>query len=447
MDLSTDPSIDALLAMLRTMTNSSNSKDVLADFMGQYGRVRPIDAYVGLVSDPSAPDAYRITYAVSLKDAVNGRINHTRDMRPEAVARLPIRRGGVFADLMRDARPKMVFDLSPIDDPVAGPVVAGLKSCMALPIYRGDEVFEWTFAFSNVPEGLLQPRDVGQAAMTANLLGAANRNIDMVAEINRLNEVLRGQIDGIARVQQSLLPATLPDIPRVRIATSYLTSDAAGGDYFDFFPLPFGRWGILIADVSGHGPAAATVMAMLHAILHCYEPPGHTAGATEPPGHSHWVDPAAVMCYANRRLYAAGLEGSFITAFFAVLDPITGEVRYCNCGHNPPRRKIGMSGGVDEIREGATLPLGIVEELPDAQSVTLHLQPTDTLVLYTDGITEAFDELGEMFGEHRLDEALHSCSGDPDCIVQSIHTNLFAHRKTRTRDDDQTIVAVRYVGG
>lgn len=435
LDISNEPSIGMFLEMLRSMTSGNNSKDMLTQFIRRYSRARPIDAWVGCKPEDGKPGHYRVMYAIASKEALEGTATHTRDVRPEALARLPLAQGGFFAQMMADTSPKMVYDIPDVTDVRAGPIVRGMRACMVLPIFKGDDVFEWTFAFSNVPEGVIQPRDVGQAMLTANLLGAANRSVDMVAEIGRLNNALREQLDGIARVQQSLLPARIPDIPSVDIATSYLTSDEAGGDYYDFFRLPGGRWGMLIADVSGHGPAAATVMAMLHAILHCYEP-----DTTQGP------DPSAIMAFANRRLLASNLDGMFVTAFFSVLDPLTGEFSFCNCGHNPPRVKVGGSGDVIALdRGGASIPLGILEDVGfETERITLGVG--DTVVLYTDGITEAFSPDEEMFGTQRLDQALVGCSGRPDCVVESIHKALFVHRQEATRDDDQTIVALQYHG-
>lgn len=431
LDLSGEPSIQPLLNMLKSMTGGTSSRDVLSEFMGQYGRVRPISAFAGLKPVPDDPGAYRVMYAVRAIDSVNGRVPHTRDDTPEALARLPVRRGVFLGRLIADMQPKLVFGWDDIDDEQVRAVAEGTTSCMALPILRGDTVAEWTFAFSRAPEGAIQPRDVSQALMVANLLGASNRHADSLQEVRRLNSALREQFDSIARVQQSLLPARPPEIPELEIATSYLTSDEAGGDYYDFFALPGGRWGVLIADVSGHGAGAATVMAMLHAILHCYD---HEAAGP---------DPAAVMRFANRRLVAANLEGMFVTAFFAVHDPVTGEFTYCNCGHNPPRLKRGLDGSVAAVDGGcAGVPLGILAEA-EYVSESMLLGPMDTVILYTDGITEAFSPEMEMFGTARLDAALLDCTGRPDCVVETVHKALYSHRKSATRDDDQTIVALR----
>jgi sigma-B regulation protein RsbU (phosphoserine phosphatase) len=275
------------------------------------------------------------------------------------------------------------------------------------------------------------PSDIEHTMIVGNLIGGNNSRLLLVEEIKSLNERLNAQLEEVARVQASLLPREKPDMPGLDLATSYLTSDRAGGDYYDFLPFPDGTWGILIADVSGHGPAAATIMAMLRGILHCY------AGDRSPD---------SVLRFANARLVEAGIEGTFVTAFFAVYDPRAATVTYARAGHNPPILKDGRTGAVTTLDGVGSLPLGILEPL-DLRRETVTLHPGDTLILYTDGITEAREkERGEMFGPERLDAALVECSGQPDCVVDSIHAALYEHTGERSRADDQTIVALRYVG-
>jgi sigma-B regulation protein RsbU (phosphoserine phosphatase) len=142
---------------------------------------------------------------------------------------------------------------------------------------------------------------------------------------------------------------------------------------------------------------------------------------------------------------AAGLEGAFTTAFLAVYDPATGEFQFSRAGHNPPRWKRGASGEVLSIEEAGSLPLGVFEPL-GATSASIKLEPGDTIVLYTDGITESFNAKREMFGVSGLDAALEGCSGQPACVVDSVHAALYDHTHSRTRDDDQTIVALHFAG-
>jgi sigma-B regulation protein RsbU (phosphoserine phosphatase) len=272
--------------------------------------------------------------------------------------------------------------------------------------------------------------------LLSNLIGAMTRNLVAIKEVERLNGELNAQFEEVARVQQSLLPEKIPVIPGLAVATSYLTSDRAGGDYYDFLPMPGGRVGILVADVSGHGAGAATIMAMLRAILHCYS--GGDGGA------------ASILRFANHRLVASRLEGNFVTAFFGVFDPATARLNYASAGHNPPRFISGATGEIRGIEDGASLPLGITQDL-DFLSEDLQLRPGDAMVLYTDGITEAFgsahaDRGIDMFGVERLDRAILASDLRPDSIIENIHKALFEHTGARTRADDQTLVAFQYTG-
>jgi sigma-B regulation protein RsbU (phosphoserine phosphatase) len=315
-------------------------------------------------------------------------------------------------------------------DPVLGDRLAHLRSGLVVPIYFQGEPLYFNIAFRR-PDHAFPDDHIEQALLMANLVGSGNSRLLMTEEINRLNARLTQQLEEVAEVQRSLLPKRKPDISGLDIAVSYLTSDQAGGDYYDFFPFDDGTWGILIADVSGHGPAAATIMAMLRGILHAYAAPDRS--------------PAAVLRYANERLVEAGIEGTFITAFLAVYDPATARVTFARAGHNPPILKDGRTGAVATLDGAGALPLGITPDFPiEAESVTLR--PRDTLVLYTDGITEAFNASREMFGPERLDHALEKCSGEPECVVDSVHGALFSHTGSRTRADDQTLIALRYNG-
>jgi len=439
MDLSADPTLPAMIDMLRQLTRADSSREVLTTFMGRYSRVRPVDYFVGVVQVAGEAGAYRILYSLSAEEMNQPGRAHPRDMDPSALARLPVHRGGAIGALIEEPLPKLALGLDLGDDPQLGASCGGHPTCMALPMFEGDTVAEWTLSFSRMEEGFFQARDVGQASLTANLLNVANRNFDSLQTIRGLNGRLRDQLDQIARVQQSLLPARTPDIPTMEIATSYLTSNESGGDYYDFFPLGGGRWGILIADVSGHGAAAATIMAMLHAILHCY---GSVAGWMGG-GGAH--DPAAAMRFANARLYETGLDGSFVTAFFAVFDPHACTLTFSNCGHPPPRRRDALTGRVETLDGAATLPLGIVEEF-EPETRTVAFAGADTLLLFTDGITEAFSPSGEMYGDARLERALAESDGQPDAVIDAIHRTLYEHRGSATRDDDQTIVVMRYHG-
>src|SRR5262249_29239782 len=113
----------------------------------------------------------------------------------------------------------------------------------------------------------------------SNLFGRAAHNLVLTEEVRKAYQAVDQELKIVGDIQRSLLPIRLPPIPTLDMAVSYQTSERAGGDYYDFFPLPEGKWGILIADVSGHGTPAAVLMAITHSIAHVFPgdpcPPAH----------------------------------------------------------------------------------------------------------------------------------------------------------------------------
>lgn len=418
--------IRVLAEMLREVSSVGEPVAMLRRFGQHFWRVRPLDYMISTSQRGLAAGQYKITRAMAPRvlDDDGAVPNPWRDW-----LEIPVQTGGFLGEVMSRVEPQLFNNLRISGDPVLGDSIAAYGSCMASPIFDRGEPLNWNFNFHRDP-ALYTSEHLADHFLTTNLVGTATRNLLAVNRAEELNRQLTAQLEAVARVQQSLLPAEIPQIPGLSIATSYLTSQEAGGDYYDFFRLPGGRWGVLIADVAGHGAAAATVMAMLHAILHGYEGPE--------------FDPAAVMRYANSRLGRHRIDATFVTAFFAVYDPADHSVTYARAGHNPPRLKHGDTGEVTALDDASGLPLGITEDY-DIQTGTVTLGLHDTLVLYTDGITEAFNTGREQFGTGRLDAALVGCSGWPECVVDSVHKALYRHTRSYTRDDDQTIVAIRRV--
>lgn len=435
-DLSAEPALHSVTSLLREVTGAASSVDAVARFAASYREDQGIHSYVGVLPLREDPGSFRVLFTISAAGS-GGKVDPQVIPRsPEALARLPVHRGGLIARLIERPAPRIFTDLDLTGEPLLREIPPDIDTCIAIPLFAGDAVDSWALLFTRTPAAEYTVEHIAKVLMTGNLLALSNRHLNAYSLISQLNQRLRDQFDQVARVQQQLLPSRTPDIPGLEIATSYIPSELAGGDYYDFFRLPGENWGVLIADVSGHGAAAATIMAMLHAILHAYAPISEGEG---PP------NPADVLEFANARLVDANLEGAFVTAIFGVFDPVAGVLTFANAGHPPPRLKSGLDGSIRELESEASIPLGVMKPLGCA-SHSVTLRPSDTVVLYTDGITEAFDITGEMFGTRRLDAALHGCTGQPDCVVDSVHKALFEHRGGPTRDDDQTLVALRFHG-
>lgn len=423
-----DPTLSALATLLRGLTRSVTAQDAFVAFMRHYWKIKPVDCLLGVVPDGSGAGRYRILYSVTREHVDSDRPLPPRNPGPSWHEESVVHEGGVIASLIEGGEPRMAFDLDLSRDAVLREIAPGCVTAMALPVFAGDFVTEWTIGLSRKTDGFTLDNVQG-ALMTANFMAMSNSHLQLVEEYRDVNKQLTAQFEDVARVQQALLPRRTPVVPGLDIATSYLTSDVAGGDYYDVQPLPDGRWGFVIADASGHGAGAATVMAMFRAILHC-APRGLTS-------------PADVLRFVDDRLSASDLEGMFVTAFLGIYDPANGRVEYSNAGHPPPRWKRGRDGSVHEVEGAASFPLAIDPSVERTDGM-VTLEPRDTIVLFTDGISEAFDPARKsMFGVEGLDAALETCTGQPDCVVESVHRALYEFTRARTRDDDQTLLAIR----
>lgn len=423
-DLSSNANIVMMTELLRTVSGLKDPQAVQREFGRQLGPGQNLDGYVGISRRGLPPDQYKITRRMLGRDQFE-----RNDVNPWLSWNdLPTHQGGFIGELISRPEPKLIDQLFLRNDPVFADDLAGFGSAMLTPLFDQGEALNWSLSLRRSPSAFT-PADIEEFLMRGNVIGRMTRTLVIQQEIERLNERLQNQLDQIAAIQQSLIPNRLPDIPGLSIAASYLTSNEAGGDYYDFFPLSDGTWGFCVADVSGHGAGAATVVAMMNAILH---------GSEE----KH-RGPAAVARHLNQQLSAKRIESNFVTALFGSWDPGERRLRLTNAGHHPPTRR-SRTGAMTEIEGGHDIPLGIIDDV-GYEETSIILNPADTVVMYTDGITEAFSPPPnrEMFGLERLHAALRDCSGEPPCVIESIHEGLYEHTGLRTRDDDQTIVAMR----
>jgi serine phosphatase RsbU (regulator of sigma subunit)/anti-sigma regulatory factor (Ser/Thr protein kinase) len=191
---------------------------------------------------------------------------------------------------------------------------------------------------------------------------------------------------GTARsIQHALLPKDLPRLEGWKIAYHYQPAREVGGDFYDFLRLDDGRVGLVIGDVSGKGIAAALVMANTQSVLRAV-------------ARRENIAPGRVLAEANEVLYAYIPAGTFVTCFYGVLDPESGRLVYANAGHDPPYSQRG--GDAQELRARG-MPLGLMPGMPYEEKEAV-LAAGDDLVFYSDGLVEAHDPEGEMFGFPRL---------------------------------------------
>ena len=229
-------------------------------------------------------------------------------------------------------------------------------------------------------------------------------------------------------IQTSALPVPLAANPCFRLAASMTPAREVGGDFYDFFMLDATHLAFLVADVSGKGVTAALYMMTAKTVIK------DALLATR--------DIAAAFTEANRELCRNNSANMFLTAWGGVLDLETGVVAFVNAGHNPPA-KVGKS--VEWLADKS----GTVMAFMDCVKYTprlAHLAPGDVLFLYTDGVTEAMDRKGELFGEERLAATLAAVSSSsPDTVCGVVRVAVAAFADGATAVDDLTVLAVQYV--
>jgi serine phosphatase RsbU (regulator of sigma subunit)/predicted enzyme related to lactoylglutathione lyase len=228
------------------------------------------------------------------------------------------------------------------------------------------------------------------------------------------------------QVQARLFPQRLPHMQTLDYAGACVQARQVGGDYYDVLDLGHGRFGLVIADISGKGMAAALLMANLQANLR-----SQSARATD--------CPQTFLRSVNQLLFENTHESSYATLFFAEYDEAERRLRYANCGHLPALL-LRQDGGVEHLDSTATV-MGLFREW-DCEIAERHLAAGDTLALYTDGITESFDNAGEEFGEHRLIEALARTRHlTPQARIASVVDEVRGFSPGEQHDDITLIVA------
>ena len=245
-------------------------------------------------------------------------------------------------------------------------------------------------------------------------------------------ESLKGDLAIACEIQQAILPRVFPPFPedsdKLDIAASMTPAKDVGGDFYDFFRIDDDRIGFVIADVSGKGIPAAIFMAVSRTLIRAT---GVRGG-----------NPADCLTYSNKLLAAESVDCMFVTVFYGIFNLKTGEISYCNAGHNPPY--ILKRGGAVEVLPMSQDPMvGAIDGI-EYHGATLQLDHGDSLVMFTDGVTEAMNAQNEEFGEERLEDTLaevtmHNCQQ----IVEAIKADVAAFVGDAEQSDDITVLALK----
>jgi len=269
--------------------------------------------------------------------------------------------------------------------------------------------------------------DLNLMTSIANLAAVSIEKFRLYQE--KLNqEKLNLEIEDAQKVQQLLLPRTLPTFPCFEFAAKYALANRVGGDYYDFIPVDENRLAVVIADVSGHDIASALVMAMGRNLVRTL--------------FDVRTSPAQILSKTSQVLRQDTQSCRYITMFLAILDSASMTLTYSNAGHNYP---LYLKAGASEFASLSVggFPLGLVDDYSYLEEC-IKLEPEDLLVLYTDGLIEAQSPSGEMFELRRLERIIKEYQHKPiEELANIIYEKALTFTQKERLADDFTFVSIR----
>ena len=328
--------LDLLVETMREMSLQDDPQSMVRSYGARMRQLQQTDGFVALSRRGLEYPWFRVTRSSTWE--------HPIDPWQEK-DRLPLLQGGLMGELLYGDVPRIIEEIQmAVDDP-ARPYLGDNRSLIAIPHYDRGVGQNMVLMLRKEPAAF-QPEQFPDWVWMSSLFGRATQNLVLSAELKKAYDVVERELKVVADIQRSLLPTSIPAIPTLSVATFYQTSQWAGGDYYDFFPLPDGKWGLLIADVSGHGTPAAVLMAVTHSLAHGFP------GPHDPP--------SALLAKVNHQLatlYTATNE-AFVTAFYGIYDPTTRLLSYSSAGHNPASAQAVRDLHHRVARRGAEPPPG-----------------------------------------------------------------------------------------
>jgi sigma-B regulation protein RsbU (phosphoserine phosphatase) len=258
----------------------------------------------------------------------------------------------------------------------------------------------------------------------------AIENARLYEEIARQERRLERDLALARELQMRLLPQSRPKLAHLDVAAKFIPARAIGGDLYDFIPYSLSRLGIVIGDVSGKGAPAAIYAALVSGILRSHAP-------IEP-------GPAEMLKAVNMSLAERRIEAQFVSLIYAVWEDEQRTLLVSNSGLPRP---VYVHDGKNQVIEATGLPLGLFDDA-DYDEFTFRMKPGDMFVFFSDGILDARNCKGELFGRGRVEKIIEDCAGkSADCVVDSLFKAAAEHSAGVETFDDQTVVAIKVKDG
>jgi len=301
-----------------------------------------------------------------------------------------------------------------------------VHSMMAVPLQAKERIIGLIYVDSPFVLREFTEEDLHLLTVMANVAATRLENARL-AEIEQAERIMKRDLAQAAEIQLRILPAKAPAVPGLDLAGFNMASRTVGGDYYGFFPYPDGRVALALGDVSGKGMPAALLVMSLQARLEVLAEDPH--------------DLVDLMTRLNKITCTNSPENRFITFFFAVLNPTSGELTFANAGHNPPI-VVRASGDVEKLEGGGPV-LGVLPSAQYPQQRT-RLGKGDLLVIYSDGVTEANDTSQGEYGEECLTDVLREHHGESaEAIVAAVTESVNRFSAGAPQADDITLIVVK----
>jgi sigma-B regulation protein RsbU (phosphoserine phosphatase) len=303
------------------------------------------------------------------------------------------------------------------------------RSELAVPLIYKDKVIG-VLDLEHTKRGFFTDDHQRTMMTLAAQVAIAIENARLYEEIARQERRLERDLALARELQQRLLPQTLPRMPHLQLAAKFVPARAIGGDLYDFIPYSLSRLGIAIGDVSGKGAPAAIYAALVAGILRSHAP-------IEP-------GPAEMLRAVNLSLAERRIEAQFVSLIYAVWDDATRTLLVANSGLPRP---IHVHAGKNHVLEATGLPLGLFDDA-DYDEFRIKMKPGDMFVFFSDGMLDARNRNGDLFGRGRVEKIVQECSpNSADSVVESLFKAVAEHSAGVETFDDQTVVAIKVIDG
>ncbi len=412
--------LDASVEVMRELSRFSDPQQMSAVFIRRMAQLFPFDRQLTVSRRGLSFPRYRVTQFNRRLEVAAAKA----ESQP-----WPVYQGGLLAELVYSEQPQLITELHLRPGDPAEAYLAGQRSVVALPYFEQGTTQNVVVLSREEPDAF--PREqIADLVLFSNLFGRTTQSLVLSQAVREAYEAVDSELRTLADIQKSLLPLSTPRIPGLDVAVHYQTAKRVGGDYYDFFPLSEDRLGLLVADASGHGAPAAVLMAIAHSITHAKPEP--------------FESPRELLTRLNSHLSRRYTQqsGSFMTAFAAVFDLHHGTLSYVSAGHHPPRLLRSVDGTRISLNRSQRLPLGVKadESYPEQ---TISLNSGDCVVIFTDGVVEAGNPNGEMFGTDRIDAALTQHPVTAERLIELILDDLSLFSAGLPMADDRTLLVLR----